>query len=230
MLRGSSLVGMIALALICFLTIFTTPTSAGAIDIAYGTGVGAFECFKKWGAEMISFQGTVGKTGNVEMSLADGIRNAVKGGFKQSEIGIEFQPCFVACTKFNTTEQIQAMEKVFAAQSFKPGIIWITMGQGTVWKDRTSANQILLENIIAYLQMRGYNWGIFSKANAWASIVGGQYALPGNVPLKTIDAEDDKTTCDIKNWMPFGNWSKPTWKRYKSDPMCACDHYKLAKC
>ena len=146
--------------------------------------------------------------GKVDPNLISNLETARKAGIK--DLGV-----YASLHLQDETEpQIKALGAALKGQ--KIDIVWINIDIPG-WREFVDFNTQTLEEIIAAIKKLGYKVGIMGSKEAWERAFR-TYKHKGDLPL-LYESLDGKA--DFKNFKPFGGWTKPDVKHYKSgEPLC----------
>jgi len=96
------------------------------------------------------------------------------------------------------------------------GRIWLDIENTDYWKG-VAYNRQFFTDLVTACERSGANCGIYSSAHMWSGIFGADFVHANYLPMWYASYDSQ---ANLKNWAPFGGWSKPYAKQYGGDPLC----------
>ncbi|CAG8436724.1 uncharacterized protein OCT59_005531 [Rhizophagus irregularis] len=213
----------------------------------------SYKCVKNFGYERAiirgyfeSYCGNPG--GDIDKTFIQSYTNAVNAGFTQIDVYMfpctGIPKCCVSdptpeCLATNFTcktpqEQVNQLvqwinnTKINGGQDIIVQTVWLdveTDPASNNWPpSNTTLNQKTLQEFKYAWDGTMWNWGIYARANDWATITGDKnWVLDSTRPLWV--ANFDNIINLTQNFSQFGGWMTPTGKQYKGTDYfcCLCD-------
>lgn len=187
------------------------PTPKIAVDTSELVSVEDMACIKKQGYSSMFFSAH-GPTGGFDYNFPTNYKNTKMLGFTFVQ-GI-ISP---ALSKYKTgADQMH----IVGAHTYGPGstpiyyTMWIKVdGNAPGWKSQSENREFIL-SMLQHGVDNHMALGVQTSAESWANVVGADWSVDSKYHLWYV-SNDGKP--DFSDFKPFGGWTKPSIKKFKSD-------------